>query len=71
MTYRVYENYPHNKAAVHQATGAYYKNGRGLHEVGINDKGHWHGPFEKVLAAQKNAKNTGRASRWDCGKWSP
>ena len=71
MAYWVYENYPHNKAAVHQAICAYCKDGRGLHEVGINDKGRWHGPFEDVLSARTKAQNTMRADVRDCKNCSP
>ena len=66
MSYWVYENYRHNKAVVHKAECRFCKDGAGLHEVGENTNGQWHGPFCDASEAQAKARNTGRANVWNC-----
>ena len=71
MGYWVYENYPHNKAVVHTAECRFCKDGAGLHEVGENTNGQWHGPYTYILHAQEKAGSTRRSDVRDCAFCRP
>ena len=71
MAYWVYENYPNNRATVHKAECSYCNNGAGVHGVGKNPTGQWHGPYHDVIQAQAKARNTSRSNVRDCKTGAP
>lgn len=65
--YWVYVNHPNNKALVHEAACSHCNDGRGRTDEKLEWNGEWHGHFDDIESAFKNANDSHKATiRW-CG----
>ena len=70
MRYWVYENYPTNKARVHEDSCGFCNYGEGVRVASL-DNGQWHGPFESGEEAFAKAEATGRSDVRGCKSCAP
>ena len=61
MAYRVYENYPHNKAMVHNAACRFCNDGRGVRDLANSREVMRHGLSNGRHSAQIKDRNIGQA----------
>ena len=66
MEFWVYENWPTNKAMIHEASCPYCNHGRGVRGVKDSPNGIWHGPFSGAREASDMASRTGRRTVRGC-----
>ena len=72
MSYWVYENYPTNRALVHEGNCRFCNEGRGARGRGRSTaNGQWHGPFLNLEAAIVHANRTGRDFAGECQRCCP